>query len=168
MSSLIYAGTSSVVAGGFGNGASGHEEERGHAVNENAKGRDPDDRRAGNRRRRLEPAQCLKRDRSDGKQSENHTRPDHQRYETRNASATNSISMRPVSRWLRQLDDVGAARDYGEKNGYDAILKLDSKGWGGEKFQERIFRAHSRRGFVLTQLRTSRQGNNQYVFIRPG
>src|SRR3954447_4352473 len=59
MSSLIYAGTSSVVAGGFGNGASGHEEERGHAVNENAKGRDPDDRRAGNRRRRLEPAQCL-------------------------------------------------------------------------------------------------------------
>ena len=30
-------------------------------------------------------------DRSDGRQLENHTHRDHQRYETRNASATNSI-----------------------------------------------------------------------------
>jgi Skp family chaperone for outer membrane proteins len=43
---------------------------------------------------------------------------------------------------LQLLDEIEeTVRDYGQKSGYDLILKIDTKGWGDEKFQERIFRA---------------------------
>jgi Skp family chaperone for outer membrane proteins len=40
---------------------------------------------------------------------------------------------------LNEIED--RVKTYGEQNKYDLILKIDSQGWGDERFQERIFRA---------------------------
>ncbi len=40
---------------------------------------------------------------------------------------------------LNEIED--RVKVFGEQNKYDLILKVDSQGWGDERFQERIFRA---------------------------
>lgn len=40
---------------------------------------------------------------------------------------------------LNEIED--RVRKYGTENKYDLIIKIDSQGWGDERFQERIFRA---------------------------
>jgi Skp family chaperone for outer membrane proteins len=43
---------------------------------------------------------------------------------------------------LMILDEIEEkVREFGKSQGYDFVLKVDSKGWGDERFQERIFRA---------------------------
>ena len=43
---------------------------------------------------------------------------------------------------LQLLDEIEeCVREYGKQNGYDLVLKIDTKGWGDERFQERIMRA---------------------------
>jgi Skp family chaperone for outer membrane proteins len=43
---------------------------------------------------------------------------------------------------LQLLDEIEqVVQEYGKANGYDLVMKIDTKGWGDEKFQERIFRA---------------------------
>jgi hypothetical protein len=43
---------------------------------------------------------------------------------------------------LQILDEIEErVREFGKSQAYDLIVKIDTKGWGDEKFQERIFRA---------------------------
>lgn len=43
---------------------------------------------------------------------------------------------------LMILDEIEeTVREFGKNTGYDVVIKVDSKGWGDERFQERIFRA---------------------------
>jgi hypothetical protein len=43
---------------------------------------------------------------------------------------------------LQILDEIEEkVREFGKAGGYDMIVKIDTKGWGDERFQERIFRA---------------------------
>jgi Skp family chaperone for outer membrane proteins len=54
----------------------------------------------------------------------------------------NQLATRATALTVQLLDEVNeAVRDFAKANGYDVIIKKDAKGWGDERFQERVFRA---------------------------
>lgn len=64
------------------------------------------------------------------------------KFEVMRESVDEELKLEVENLTLQILDEIeDRVREFGKKNSYDLIIKFDTKGWGDERFQERIFRA---------------------------